>query len=76
MFVTNTECEVESADKLIRTLPEDFTNGFFVACFIRKSSYKESAASVVNTSNLANVNSKKRKRKRKRKSTKKIKNDI
>ncbi|CAB4440544.1 unnamed protein product [Rhizophagus irregularis] len=67
----------ESADKLIRTLPEDFTNGFFVACFIRKSSYMESAASTISTSNLdTNVNnSKKRKRKRKRKSAKKIKDD-
>lgn len=73
----NTECEIESADKLIRTLPEDFTNGFFVACFIRKLSYMESAASATNTSNLdTSINSKKRKRKRKRKSAKKIKDDI
>lgn len=73
----NNVYEIESADKLIRTLPEDFTNGFFVACFIRKSSYMESAASTISTSNLdTNVNnSKKRKRKRKRKSAKKIKDD-
>ncbi|CAI2170921.1 9668_t:CDS:2 [Funneliformis geosporum] len=40
--------EVETADKLIRTLPEDFTNGFFVACFIRISENEIND----NTSNL------------------------
>ncbi|RIA97350.1 S-adenosyl-L-methionine-dependent methyltransferase [Glomus cerebriforme] len=64
----------EEADKLIRTLPEDFTNGFFVACFIRKLNYMENATNTINTSNINN--SKRQKRKRKRKKHKKVDDNL
>ncbi|CAG8536291.1 7246_t:CDS:10 [Funneliformis mosseae] len=46
----------ETAVKLIRTLPEDFMNGFFVACFIRVSENEvnDNTSNLVTSTNITN----------------------
>ncbi|CAG8456115.1 280_t:CDS:10 [Diversispora eburnea] len=46
----------EAAKRLIRSSPQEYTNGFFVACFIRKSSEKTN----IDKNNKAKKSSKKR----------------
>ncbi|RHZ70851.1 hypothetical protein Glove_265g15 [Diversispora epigaea] len=48
----------EAAKKLIRSSPQEYTNGFFVACFIQKSSEKTN----IDKNNKAKKSSKKRKK--------------
>jgi putative methyltransferase len=66
---------LEFADRLVRTIPaKDLTNGFFVSCFIRKSSKEQGEKRTLEESgNLDTTPSKNAAPKKKNKNNKKKK---